>query len=73
MAEVAGKTSNGFDYTAEYLSAVNDSVCWAATFRLNGTYRGARHGRVFAVSRLTILELLSAVQGDIEDVWVNEH
>jgi hypothetical protein len=73
MAEVAGKTSNGFDYTAEYLIAVNDSVCWAATYRLDGRYRGARHGRVFAVSRLTNVELQWALQGDIEDVWVNEH
>jgi len=73
MTDVAGMTSNGFNYTAEYLLAVHDSVCWAATFRLNGIYRGMRHGRVFAVSSLSTTELELAVQDDIEDTWVNEH
>lgn len=73
MADVAGKTSNGFDYTGEYVSAVSDSACWAATYRLAGIYRGVRHGRVFAVSKLTNMELALAVQSDIENAWVNEH
>ncbi|KLD65872.1 hypothetical protein [Dyella japonica] len=73
MAEVAGMTSNGFNYTAEYLGAVHDSVYWSATFRLNGIYRGMRHGRVFEVSELSSTELQVAIQDDIEDTWVNEH
>jgi hypothetical protein len=73
MADVAGTTSNGFYYTAEYLTAVHNSVCWSATFRLNGVYRGMRHGRVFEVSELSSTELQKAVQNDIEDAWVNEH
>ena len=61
MSDIAGMTSNGFDYTAKYLSAVLDSVVWAATFRLDGDYRGVRHGRVFDVSELSITELQKAI------------
>jgi len=73
MSDIAGITSNGFDYTAQCLAAVLDSVVWAATFRLHGDYRGVRHGRVFDVSEMSMTDLRKAIKEDIEDTWVNEH
>ncbi len=73
MSEVTGVTANGFAYTAEYMTAARDSVCWAATFRMQGIYRGMRHGRVFDVSTMTIPELDVAVMDDIDVTWCGEH
>lgn len=73
MDRVSGTTSNGFDYTAHYDSAANDSVCWAATYRMDGIYRGMRHGRLFDVSELSTTELQKNVRHEIESTWINEY
>ena len=73
MTDVVGLTSNGYIYCAEYMGAARDSVLWAATFRRDGKDRGARHGRVFGVSKLSDIELRIAVKDDIEDIWVNAY
>ncbi len=70
MPDIAGITSDGFDYTAMYVAAVLNSIVWAATFRLEGCYRGVRHGRVFDVSELAMIDLPSAIKDDIENAWV---
>jgi len=72
MSDIAGMTSDGFDYTAMYVAAVLNSVVWAATFRLDGDYRGARHGRVFEVSELSITDLQQVIKDDIECAWVSK-
>lgn len=73
MPDIAGMTSDGFDYTAKYVAAVLDSVVWAATFHLDGQRRRVRHGRVFQIAALTQPDLESAVMDDIDQTWVNEH
>lgn len=70
MSDIAGVTSDGFDYTAMYVDAALNSIVWAATFRLDGCYRGARHGRVFDVSELAMTDLQNAIKDDIENTWL---
>lgn len=72
MYDLSGVTSNGFSYTAQYDSAVLDSVVWAATFRKDGIHRGMRHGRIFEVSKLSNPDVELAVKDDIEEIWVSQ-
>ncbi|WP_430391655.1 TonB-dependent receptor [Dyella sp. 20L07] len=71
MTDVAGLTSDGYIYTAEYFGAARDSILWAAYFRRNGKERGVRHGRLFGISKLSETDLRTAVKDDIEDTWVS--
>jgi hypothetical protein len=73
MSELAGITGNGFDYTATYATAVQDSVVWAATYRRKGDCHGVRHGRVFHVAALTPRGLQAALMVDIEQSWGDKH
>lgn len=70
-SDIAGITSNGFNYTATYDSAVTDSIEWAATFRLGDVFRAIRHGRLFQAAALTQADLQWAVMADIEDASDN--
>jgi hypothetical protein len=72
MSELAGITGNGFDYTATYATAVQDSVVWAATYRWKGGCHGVRHGRVFQVAALTQKDLQTALMVDIDRSWGDE-
>ena len=69
MSYIAGMTDDGFDYTAICVQAVQNSVAWAATFSLDGNYRGIRHGKVFGISGMPITDLRIAIRNDIECVW----
>ncbi len=70
MTDVVGLTSDGYIYTAEYSSAVRDSIRWSACFRRHGKARGLRHGKLFGISQLSDVDLRSAVKDDIEDTWI---
>lgn len=70
MAHVVGLTSDGYIYTAEYSGAARDGVQWSASFRRHGKARGMRHGKLFGMSKLSDIDLRSAVKDDIEDTWV---
>jgi hypothetical protein len=71
MSDIAGVSSNGFNYTATYEPAVMDSVEWAATFRLGEVWCGVRHGRFLQVTALTQADLLWAVMADIDEALVD--
>ena len=72
MFDIAGKTSDGVNYTGQYADAALNSVVWAATFRRDGVYSGTRNGRVFGVERCSRNETDVAVRNDIEHEWFHD-
>ena len=73
MSVIAGKTSNGYDYTAKYQTAAESSICWAATYKLHGSNRGCRDGRVFVPDGLSHSEMMDAVMCSINETCRTEH
>lgn len=66
MTNVAGTTTNGFTYEAEYERTHSDRVTWSATYRRDGILFGMRHGRVDELLGVSLGEVQEAVMDDIE-------
>ena len=69
MADVSGKTSNGFAYEGEYQLPSAGRVHWSVTFRHNGDFAGMRHGCVHGMQDMDATGLKDEVKRDIESVW----
>lgn len=69
MADVSGKTSNGFAYEGSYQLPSAGRVHWSVTFRHNGDFAGIRHGCVHGMQDMHAAGLEEAVKRDIESVW----
>ncbi|MBD8873530.1 TonB-dependent receptor [Rhodanobacter sp. DHB23] len=70
MANVSGKTTNGFTYEGDYENADPDRVIWTATYRRSGVFFGMRHGRINGVHDIPVSEIDDVVKDDIESTWV---
>lgn len=70
MANVSGKTENGFTYEAEYEQARSGRVNWTATYRRGGDFCGMRHGRIEESVDTPTAQVDAVVKSDIEDTWV---
>lgn len=69
MANVSGKTTNGFTYEGEYEHINLGRVSWSATYRRDGIFFGMRHGRINELLGVSIREIQEAVMDDIEFAW----
>ena len=69
MADISGKTSNGFTYEGDYQLPSAGRVHWSVTFRRNGDFAGMRHGCVHGMQDVDGAGLEEAVKRDIEAVW----
>ncbi len=73
MADVSGKTSNGFAYEGAYQLPSAGRVHWSVTFRHNGDFAGIRHGCVHGMQDMHPAGLEEAVMRDIESAWTQSH
>ncbi|HWU77872.1 MAG TPA: TonB-dependent receptor [Rhodanobacter sp.] len=71
MADVSGKTSNGFAYEGDYQLPSAGRVHWSVTFRHDGDFAGIRHGCVHDMQDVVDAALEDAVKCDIESVWTS--
>ncbi|MFA6230864.1 MAG: TonB-dependent receptor [Rhodanobacter sp.] len=69
MADIAGKTSNGFTYEGDYQLPSAGRVHWSVTFRHDNDFAGMRHGCVHGMQDVPTAGLEAAVKLDIEQVW----
>lgn len=69
MADISGKTSNGFAYEGAYQVPSAGRVHWSVTFRHDGDFAGMRHGCVHGMQGVDAARLEDAVKRDIESTW----
>ena len=69
MANVSGKTSNGFSYEGSYQPPSAGRVHWSVTFRHDGDFAGMRHGSLHDLQNVDEAGVDAAVKQDIDLVW----
>lgn len=69
MADIAGKTSNGFTYEGDYQLPSAGRLHWSVTFRHDGNFAGMRHGSLYDMQGIDEAGLEAAVKQDIDLVW----
>jgi hypothetical protein len=73
MADISGKTGNGFTYEGDYQLPSAGRVHWSVTFRHHGDFAGMRHGCVHGMHDMHGAGLEEAVKRDIDTTWTEEH